>query len=382
MTAAFLQIQRLRKTYDDVVAIDQVSLDVRKGEFMTFLGPSGSGKSTTLYIVAGFQEPTEGRVLLDGKPLLSVAPNKRNIGMVFQRYTLFPHLSVGENVAFPLRVRRRPDAEIKAKVDQMLALVHLAECRDRMPAQLSGGQQQRVAIARALAYDPPVLLMDEPLSALDKKLREEIQLELRRIHQETGVTILYVTHDQEEALRLSDRIAVFNKGSIEQVGTGEELYANPASRFVASFIGNSNFLPVKVTANGEGGMSGIFPNGHAVAAAAQGPALTAGDAGALMIRPEQMRIRALQSANGETGLPVTVRDITYLGDAMHYAVATPSENRSRRSPPSRRWPRETYCRRRASTSSNRAVAHSSASPAQARARCAKATTARAAERRP
>ncbi|MGN6230900.1 MAG: ABC transporter ATP-binding protein [Trinickia sp.] len=323
MTAAFLQIQRLRKTYDDVVAIDQVSLDVRKGEFMTFLGPSGSGKSTTLYIVAGFQEPTEGRVLLDGKPLLSVAPNKRNIGMVFQRYTLFPHLSVGENVAFPLRVRRRPDAEIKAKVDQMLALVHLAECRDRMPAQLSGGQQQRVAIARALAYDPPVLLMDEPLSALDKKLREEIQLELRRIHQETGVTILYVTHDQEEALRLSDRIAVFNKGSIEQVGTGEELYANPASRFVASFIGNSNFLPVKVTANGEGGMSGIFPNGHAVAAAAQGPALTAGDAGALMIRPEQMRIRALQSANGETGLPVTVRDITYLGDAMHYAVATP-----------------------------------------------------------
>ncbi|MFP3186735.1 MAG: ABC transporter ATP-binding protein, partial [Paraburkholderia sp.] len=172
MTAAFLQIQRLRKTYDDVVAIDQVSLDVRKGEFMTFLGPSGSGKSTTLYIVAGFQEPSEGRVLLDGKPLLSVAPNKRHIGMVFQRYTLFPHLTVGENVAFPLRVRRRPDAEVKAKVEQMLKLVHLSECRDRMPAQLSGGQQQRVAIARALAYDPPVLLMDEPLSALDKKLRE------------------------------------------------------------------------------------------------------------------------------------------------------------------------------------------------------------------
>ena len=323
MTAAFLQIQRLRKTYDDVVAIDNVSLDVRKGEFMTFLGPSGSGKSTTLYIVAGFQEPTEGRVLLDGKPLLSVAPNKRNIGMVFQRYTLFPHLTVGENVAFPLRVRRRPEAEVKAKVEEMLALVHLAECRDRMPAQLSGGQQQRVAIARALAYDPPVLLMDEPLSALDKKLREEIQLELRRIHQETGVTILYVTHDQEEALRLSDRIAVFNQGAIEQVGTGEELYANPASRFVASFIGNSNFLPVKVTANRESGMSGVFPNGHAVAAAGHGAALAAGEDGALMIRPEQMRIRALQNAHGEGGLAVTVRDITYLGDAMHYAVATP-----------------------------------------------------------
>ncbi|MFM0513368.1 ABC transporter ATP-binding protein [Paraburkholderia sp. RL17-373-BIF-A] len=323
MTAAFLQIQRLRKTYDDVVAIDQVSLDVRKGEFMTFLGPSGSGKSTTLYIVAGFQEPSEGRVLLDGKPLLSVAPNKRHIGMVFQRYTLFPHLTVGENIAFPLRVRRRPDAEVKAKVEQMLKLVHLSECRDRMPAQLSGGQQQRVAIARALAYDPPVLLMDEPLSALDKKLREEIQLELRRIHQETGVTILYVTHDQEEALRLSDRIAVFNKGRIEQVGTGEELYGNPASRFVASFIGNSNFLPVRVTSSNDGRMNGVFPNGHTVSSGSFNPVLTAGDEGTLMIRPEQMRIQAQRDASGAAGLPVTVRDITYLGDAMHYAVATP-----------------------------------------------------------
>ncbi|MEZ0606047.1 ABC transporter ATP-binding protein [Paraburkholderia sp. IW21] len=323
MTAAFLQIQRLRKTYDDVVAIDQVSLDVRKGEFMTFLGPSGSGKSTTLYIVAGFQEPSEGRVLLEGKPLLSVAPNKRHIGMVFQRYTLFPHLTVGENIAFPLRVRRRPDAEVKAKIEQMLKLVHLSECRDRMPAQLSGGQQQRVAIARALAYDPPVLLMDEPLSALDKKLREEIQLELRRIHQETGVTILYVTHDQEEALRLSDRIAVFNKGRIEQVGTGEELYGNPASRFVASFIGNSNFLPVRVTSNSDGRMNGVFPNGHTVTSGSFNPVLTAGDEGTLMIRPEQMHIHALHNTSSAAGLPVTVRDITYLGDAMHYAVATP-----------------------------------------------------------
>jgi putative spermidine/putrescine transport system ATP-binding protein len=326
---AFLQIQRLRKTYGDVVAIDQVSLDVRKGEFMTFLGPSGSGKSTTLYIVAGFQEPTDGRVLLDGKSLLSVAPNQRNIGMVFQRYTLFPHLTVGENVAFPLRVRRRPDAEIRAKVEQMLKLVHLSECRDRMPAQLSGGQQQRVAIARALAYDPPVLLMDEPLSALDKKLREEIQLELRRIHQETGVTILYVTHDQEEALRLSDRIAVFNQGRIEQIGTGEELYANPASRFVASFIGNSNFLPVKVKKHGDGRIGGVLPNGLEMASDLFHPTLAAGDEGALMIRPEQMRISSMQragganDATGNAGLPVTVRDVTYLGDAMHYAVATP-----------------------------------------------------------
>ncbi|RQR43254.1 ABC transporter ATP-binding protein [Burkholderia sp. Bp9140] len=322
MNTEFLQIQHLRKTYDDVVAIDSVSLDVRKGEFMTFLGPSGSGKSTTLYIVAGFQEPTEGRVMLDGKPLLAVPPNRRNIGMVFQRYTLFPHLSVAENVAFPLRVRRRPDVEVKDKVERMLKLVHLFECRDRMPAQLSGGQQQRVAIARALAYDPPLLLMDEPLSALDKKLREEIQLELRRIHQETGVTILYVTHDQEEALRLSDRIAVFNQGRIEQVGTGETLYANPASRFVAGFVGNSNFLPVRMTSNGSGRAGGVFPNGDPVEADACSE-VPAGIDGTLMIRPERMRLRAHRSGQSGGGLAVTVRDITYLGDAMHYAVATP-----------------------------------------------------------
>jgi putative spermidine/putrescine transport system ATP-binding protein len=324
MTAPFLQIQRLRKTYDQVVAIDEVSLDIRKGEFMTFLGPSGSGKSTTLYIVAGFQSPTGGRVLLDGKPLLAVAPNRRNIGMVFQRYTLFPHLTVGENVAFPLRVRRTPDAQVKAKVEQMLKLVQLADCRDRMPGQLSGGQQQRVAIARALAYDPPVLLMDEPLSALDKKLREELQLELRRIHQQTGVTILYVTHDQEEALRLSDRIAVFNKGRIEQVGTGEELYANPASRFVASFIGNSNFLPIKL-AGMQGSAQAVFPNGKPAPCASVNHGLNVGDSGTLMLRPEQITIRAQPAERDEGGLPVTVRDVTYLGDTMHYAVATPWE---------------------------------------------------------
>ncbi len=325
MSAPFLQIQRLRKTYDQVVAIDHVSLDIEKGEFMTFLGPSGSGKSTTLYIVAGFQSPTEGRVLLDGKSLLSVAPSRRNIGMVFQRYTLFPHLTVGENVAFPLRVRRLPDAQVKSKVEQMLKLVHLADCRDRMPDQLSGGMQQRVAIARALAYDPPVLLMDEPLSALDKKLREELQTELRRIHQQTGVTILYVTHDQEEALRLSDRIAVFNKGRIEQVGSGEELYAKPASRFVASFIGNSNFLPVTL-AGSNGASQAVFPNGKPVSVGGFDHALNAGDNGALMLRPEQIRIRAQPSAEAaEGGLPVVVRDVTYLGDTMHYAVATPWE---------------------------------------------------------
>ncbi|MBW8791699.1 MAG: ABC transporter ATP-binding protein, partial [Rhizobium leguminosarum] len=212
MKAPFLQIRGIRKEYGPVVAVHDVNLDVRRGEFLTFLGPSGSGKSTTLYILAGFETPTKGDITLEGKTLLATPSHKRNIGMVFQRYTLFPHLTVGENIAFPLKVRRKSKAEVDSKVKEMLRLVRLEGFEDRKPAQMSGGQQQRVALARALAYDPPVLLMDEPLSALDKKLREEIQHEIRRIHQQTEVTILYVTHDQEEALRLSDRIAVFSKG--------------------------------------------------------------------------------------------------------------------------------------------------------------------------
>ncbi|CAM5198197.1 Vitamin B12 import ATP-binding protein BtuD [Castellaniella denitrificans] len=222
MTRPFLSIQGIRKDYGGFTAIKDVTLDIARGEFMTFLGPSGSGKSTTLYILAGFQDPTEGDILLDGESLLPVPSHKRNIGMVFQRYTLFPHLSVGENVAFPLRVRRCAKSEIEDRVHAALKLVHLEDFAGRKPALMSGGQQQRVALARALVYDPPLLLMDEPLSALDKKLREELQFEIRRIHQETGVTILYVTHDQEEALRLSDRISVFSQGGIEQIGTGQE----------------------------------------------------------------------------------------------------------------------------------------------------------------
>lgn len=197
---------------------------------------------SVISVIAGFQDPTSGDVLLEGKSLLAVPSHKRNIGMIFQRYTLFPHLMVAETVAFPLRVRRRPDAEVKKKVADMLALVRLESFAGRLPGALSGGQQQRVALARALAYDPPILLMDEPLSALDKKLREEIQGEIRRIHRQSGVTILYVTHDQEEALHLSDRIALFKDGRIEQTGTGEDLYLRPATDFVAGFIGNSNFL--------------------------------------------------------------------------------------------------------------------------------------------
>ncbi|MBX3567486.1 MAG: ABC transporter ATP-binding protein [Rhizobiaceae bacterium] len=319
MTAPFLQIRNIRKQYGDVVAVRDVELDIAKGEFMTFLGPSGSGKSTTLYILAGLQEPTSGDILLEGRTLLDTPSHKRNIGMVFQRYTLFPHLSVGENVAFPLRVRRKPKAEIDATVSRALKLVRLEGFADRMPAKMSGGQQQRVALARALAYDPPVLLMDEPLSALDKKLREEIQFEIKRIHQETGVTILYVTHDQEEALRLSDRIAVFSQGEIDQVGTGTELYAEPRTRFVAEFIGDSDFLKGRVERAGDGRADIRLGNGFMVSAVP-----THGDAGpgrdvALMLRPERI---SLFRAEKPRSLAATVRDVTFLGNNTHVQAET------------------------------------------------------------
>ena len=321
MTKPFLQIRGIRKQYGPVTAVSDVTLDVEQGEFLTFLGPSGSGKSTTLYILAGFQDPTAGDILLQGKSLLSTPSHKRNIGMVFQRYTLFPHLSVGENVAFPLRVRRRPKSEVSDRVREALRLVRLEGYEDRMPTHMSGGQQQRVALARALVYDPPILLMDEPLSALDKKLREEIQYEIRRIHQETSVTILYVTHDQEEALRLSDRIAVFSKGVIDQIGTGPELYANPATRFVAEFIGDSNFLEGKiVSVSGKVADLVLADGTHFSGIPVHGTA-KAGSSASLMLRPE--RIELQRAADGDNpALSGTVKDITFLGNNTHIQVDT------------------------------------------------------------
>ena len=317
--ASFLSIRGLRKTYGSVTAVADVSLEIARGEFVTFLGPSGSGKSTTLYAIAGFQQPSAGDVRLLDRELLGVSPHRRNIGMVFQRYTLFPHLTVAGNIGFPLRVRGLGGAELEAKVAAMLRLVRLDGFGPRMPAQLSGGQQQRVALARALAYDPPLLLMDEPLSALDKKLREEIQVEIRRIHRETGVTILYVTHDQEEALRLSDRIALFNRGRIEQVGTGQALYEAPATRFVAGFIGNSNFLTARLLGCSGDRATIAWPDGtHHAEIAASG--LGAGPCDVVvMVRPERTRIS--REATGD-GIAATVMDSTYLGESVEFAVRT------------------------------------------------------------
>lgn len=318
---SYLHINGIRKVFGDVVATDHVELEIAQGEFMTFLGPSGSGKSTTLYILAGFQDPTAGDIKLNGRSILNTPSHKRNIGMVFQRYTLFPHLSVGENVAFPLRVRRLPQAEVAEKVKRALKLVRLEGFEDRIPAKMSGGQQQRVALARALVYDPPVLLMDEPLSALDKKLREEIQHEIRRIHQQTGVTILYVTHDQEEALRLSDRIAVFNKGKIEQVGTGPQLYANPATHFVADFIGDSAFLAGKVTAAGQGRATLRFADGTELVNVPLHGAGQPGASAELMLRPERIELSRAAGPQGAT-LPVIVEDVTFLGNNSTISART------------------------------------------------------------
>jgi putative spermidine/putrescine transport system ATP-binding protein len=312
----------LVKRFGATAAVDGVSLEVSEGEFVTFLGSSGSGKTTTLFIVAGFEDPTSGDVLVDGKSVLAVPPHKRNIGMVFQRYTLFPHLTVFENVAFPLSVRRRSKAEIETSVRDTLRLVRLEDYAARKPHQLSGGQQQRVALARALVYRPRFLLMDEPLAALDKRLREEIQEEIRRIHRETGVTVLYVTHDQEEALRLSDRIAVFSHGRIEQVGTGAELYGAPKTPFVAGFIGNSNFIAGTV-ASANGKSCAIRLPDLSVCEIRASVATGTDKPISLMIRPERMRLLE-RPGHPETDcqIKVRVRECTFLGESVQYSVTT------------------------------------------------------------
>jgi putative spermidine/putrescine transport system ATP-binding protein len=244
-----LELKGVRKNYGGDIAVQNVDLELRSEEFLTFLGPSGSGKTTTLMMVAGLQQPDAGSIKLGGKSVDRLPPYRRDIGMVFQNYALFPHMSVRRNVAFPLEMRGVGRSEIDRQVADVLQLVGLAMMGDRLPRQLSGGQQQRVALARAMVYHPALLLMDEPLGALDKKLREQMQREIKRIHRERRTSILYVTHDQEEALTMSDRIAVFNKGRIEQIGTPEELYERPTTRFVADFLGETNFLPGRMGAS-------------------------------------------------------------------------------------------------------------------------------------
>ena len=314
--STILSLRGLTKRYGEAAAIQDINLDVKRGEFLTFLGPSGSGKTTTLNLIAGFIEPTEGSMLLEDQPLDKLRAHERNLGVVFQHYALFPHMTVRENVEYPLKQRKMSKAERKKAVDRTLEMVRLEGYADRYPRQLSGGQQQRVALARAVVYRPPILLMDEPLGALDRKLREGLQLELRRIHRELGSTFIYVTHDQEEALVLSDRIAVFNEGGIEQIGTARELYDAPTTLFVGRFIGESSvftgtYSDGKVRAAGhELTVNGTIPSEHA----------------AILIRPENLQI---SQPNGEDFTEAAVnriegeiQDMVYLGPARKYSVAT------------------------------------------------------------
>lgn len=317
-----VSLRNLNKYYGDFAAVDDISLDIKDGEFLTFLGSSGSGKSTTLSMLAGFETPSSGEILVNGQSLVNVPPHKRDIGMVFQRYSLFPHLSVRDNIAFPLAIRKLPSAERERRVDAMLKLVQLEQFAHRRPSQLSGGQQQRVAIARALVYEPRILLMDEPLGALDKKLREDLQDELRQLHRRLGITIVYVTHDQEEAMRLSQRIAIFSHGKIVGLGSGYDLYQNPPNAFVASFLGNSNFLKLKA-------------QGNAVAtfeSQALSIRLTAGlqtdQDVLLMVRPEKALALSVDQAireplaAGWNEVSAKVVEVLFLGESQTCSVVT------------------------------------------------------------
>ncbi|WP_404294933.1 ABC transporter ATP-binding protein (plasmid) [Microvirga sp. RSM25] len=239
MKTGGIALRGVRKRYGTAVAVDGVSLDISPGEFVSLLGPSGSGKTTTLMMIAGFETPDTGQILLDGKDITRLPPHRRELGIIFQNYALFPHMTVADNVAYPLRMRRMAKAEVKSRVDRVLEQVQLGALADRYPHQMSGGQQQRVAIARALVFDPPVLLLDEPLGALDKKLRQHLRAEIKALHKEVGKTMIYVTHDQEEALAMSDRVAVMHEGRIRQASSPRDIYSRPAELFVASFVWGS-----------------------------------------------------------------------------------------------------------------------------------------------
>ena len=309
MTEALpISIQQVTKTYGKLYALDHVDLEIRSGEFMTLLGPSGSGKTTLLMVLAGFTRPDHGSIRFGEREIIRMPPHKRDVGMVFQNYALFPHMNVAANVGFPLRLRKIGKAEIARRVEKALETVQLGGYGERGVDQLSGGQRQRVALARAIVFEPRILLMDEPLSALDKKLREHMQIELRHLHDKLGMTTVYVTHDQREALTMSDRIAVINHGRLMQLDAPKAIYDRPANRFVADFIGESTFLKVQVE-NGRAAIGGAELLTGA-RPAMDGPHL-------LVIRPERLRVMgAGEAPAGSNALPARVSDIVYQGETF------------------------------------------------------------------
>jgi spermidine/putrescine ABC transporter ATP-binding subunit len=320
LRGAPITLDNLSKFYGTVGANRDVDLDIGPGEFLTLLGPSGSGKTTALMMIAGFVIPTSGDIRINGQSIVQVPVHKRNIGMVFQNYALFPHLSVARNVSFPLEMRNTPKAEIERKVSAALNLVRLGDFGDRRPKQLSGGQQQRVALARALIFEPAVLLLDEPLGALDAKLREEMKIEIKQLHTEIGATILFVTHDQEEALTLSDRIAVFDDGEIIQVGTPDELYHQPTSRFVADFIGETNLLSGKVISVAGQQCRAVVSDGLEITGDLREGMKPPANWVTYTLRLEKITVGdgAANCTNQMTG---TVKEFLFIGDSTKYLIS-------------------------------------------------------------
>ena len=300
MSKTSLKISGLSKRYGDFVALAPTNIDVAQGEFLTLLGPSGSGKTTLLSLIAGLAQPDEGQMLIDGVDATRSAPYERDIGMVFQNYALFPHMTVEDNIAFPLRMRRQEQASIGRRVAEALEMIRLPHVAKRYPRELSGGQQQRIALARCMVYRPSIILMDEPLGALDKKLRDQMQLEIKRIHRELGTTIVYVTHDQEEAMTMSDRICLKNGGRIEQLGTPADLYFRPRTLFVADFLGESNLLPGTIAQVDADGVQ-VALNGSEITArgVSNGTALARGHAVRVMVRPQNLNVSSAAPAPGQ-----------------------------------------------------------------------------------
>ena len=317
---AEVRLQGLTKLFGPVGAVRDVSMTIPAGSFFTLLGPSGSGKTTTLMMIAGFVHPTHGVIAIDGTDVAALPPQKRDLGMVFQSYAVFPHLTVAQNVAFPLEVRKVAAAETRRRVGEALELVRLSGYEQRLPRQLSGGEQQRVALARALVFRPRVLLMDEPLGALDKKLRAHMQLELKAIQRQLHVTVIYVTHDQDEALTMSDRVAVMRAGRTEQVGTPTELYESPVSRFVADFVGDSNFVDAVVVSATPDGRALVRAEGGLEVRATTREPLQSGQRVVVAVRPEKIVTQDARSTDLNRCKGV-VEQVVYAGDATRYSVA-------------------------------------------------------------
>jgi spermidine/putrescine transport system ATP-binding protein len=322
-----VRLERVTKDFGETVAVDDLSLDIASGEFFSMLGPSGCGKTTTLRMIGGFEEPTRGTIYLDGRDVTDRPPYKRDVNTVFQSYALFPHLNVYENVAFGLRRRKVGDKDIRGRVEEALKLVDLVGFEKRKPGQMSGGQQQRVALARALVNQPKVLLLDEPLGALDLKLRKQMQLELKRIQQEVGITFIYVTHDQEEAMTMSDRLAVMRHGKIEQIGPPEDVYESPQTQFVAGFLGASNLLEGELKEQMDGFSSVLLSGGSAVILPSDRAPFAIGESVLVGVRPEKIVIEPARDdaavERGWNAVDGLLRMATYIGVSHQYKVEGP-----------------------------------------------------------